>query len=434
MPSKRLSVKTLDAAVKRGAIVELADGGNGLSVRVGPRGASFVTKSPRGADGKRRTIHIGRWSESGEDGLTLAAARAAVENFKATGHPEVVENAPKTVGQLAARWLADYSEKNCKSHPLIKWRVEKEIIGRIGHVRLNGVTAHRLADPVRAAVKRGSASVGQAILSDLKSIFTWAMAQGLVTENVTVSLKARYLGIKSKVRERLLSDDEIRILWTAFESLAAPMHADVSVFFRLVFLLGPRVSALAQAKKSEFRWTDAPSPAVGVWTVPAERMKGRKGATKDFQIPLPVEAAALIREMIEKYPDSSWLFPSPKSSDQGCLDADTASHVSRTLQEWPATKSVQDWTPHDARRAIATWAAEVLEDGRPRFADEVSKAIIQHKVAVGVERHYRVGQLLSIRAKALDEWSLHVHGLLGRTRTESAPRVVVPLATVRASR
>ena len=45
-----------------------------------------------------------------------------------------------------------------------------------------------------------------------------------------------------------------------------------------------------------------------VWTIPAEAMKGRKGATSDFRVPLSGEALAVIDEA-RKFTRDGFMFP-----------------------------------------------------------------------------------------------------------------------------
>src|SRR6185312_5922916 len=66
------------------------------------------------------------------------------------------------------------------------------------------------------------------------------------------------------VRERVLTDDEIRALWRATEELAYPFGD----FTRMLLISGQRLREVANARRSEFDMDE------NLWTIPADRMKG----------------------------------------------------------------------------------------------------------------------------------------------------------------
>jgi integrase len=134
-----------------------------------------------------------------------------------------------------------------------------------------------------------------------------------------------------------------------------------------------------------------------VWTVPAEAMKGRKGATVDYRVPLSPEAQRII-DLARPHARNGFLFPNTRG---GVISDMTLSrHMERRGLEA---------RPHGFRTSLRTWLAEATD-----APHEVAEAMIAHMTDSAVVRAYRRTDYLEQRAKLADRWADHVTGNAGQ--------------------
>src|SRR5262245_8196009 len=169
----------------------------GLALRVTSKGTkawTFLYGSPR------RRVTLGRYPA-----LSLAAARARAI--------EVREG--RTAGSVAA--LAEVYIKSVsgkRSAKEIERRLRKDVLPVIGHVPLHEL--HR-RDVTRVIDAKSSAPIAaRRAFEDVRTMMRWAVARGDLDHNPIDGMKGPPI---SKPRERVLSDDEIRVLWSRLPEL-----------------------------------------------------------------------------------------------------------------------------------------------------------------------------------------------------------------------
>lgn len=134
-----------------------------------------------------------------------------------------------------------------------------------------------------------------------------------------------------------------------------------------------------------------------VWTVPADNLKGRKGATKDFRMPLSHEAQRVI-DLALPHARNGFLFPNTRG---GVISDMTLSrHMERC-----GLKA----RPHGFRAALRTWLAEATN-----APHEVAEMMIAHVVDSGVVRAYRRTDFLEQRQVLTEQWAKFVTGTMNR--------------------
>ena len=134
-----------------------------------------------------------------------------------------------------------------------------------------------------------------------------------------------------------------------------------------------------------------------VWTVPAEAMKGRKGATVDYRVPLSTEALRIV-DLARPHARNGYLFPNTRG---GVISDMTLSrHMERRGLEA---------RPHGFRTSLRTWLAEATD-----APHEVAEAMIAHMTDSGVVRAYRRTDFLEQRRVLSQRWANHVTGGAGR--------------------
>jgi len=158
---------------------------------------------------------------------------------------------------------------------------------------------------------------------------------------------------------------------------------------RLTILTGVRSAPLRQIRDEQIEGD--------VWTIPAEMMKGRKGATEAFRVPLSTEAQRVI-DLARPHARNGFLFPNTR----GGVISDM------TLSRYMERRGL-DARPHGFRTSLRTWLAEATDTPH-----EVAETMLGHTVDSSVVRAYRRTDFLEQRAKLAERWAGHVTGRAGR--------------------
>jgi len=131
--------------------------------------------------------------------------------------------------------------------------------------------------------------------------------------------------------------------------------------------------------------------AVRVWTVPADRMKGRRGKRREHRVALSNAALGVLKRMAEVR-ENDFVFPGERQS--------TLSNMAMLAVLKRMGRG--DLTVHGFRSTFRDWAAECTN-----FPREVAEAALAHVVGDKVEAAYRRGDLFEKRRKLMDAWATY---------------------------
>jgi integrase len=280
----------------------------GLALRVtnqGTKAWTFLYGTPR------KRVTLGRYPT-----LSLASARTlAIETREG-----------RAQGTIAA--LAEVYIKACqgkRSAKEIERRLRKDILSIIGHIALRDL--HR-RDVTRVLDAKVSAPIAaRRAFEDLRAMIRFAVSRGDLDHNPIEGMKGPAV---SKPRDRVLSDDEIRALWSRLPQL--PLEAQH--ILKLCLVTGQRLGEVSGLRRSELDLRKA------VWNLPGSRTKN----SFPHSVPLSSMALKIIEEALANGAGGV-VFSSPK-----------AKRMAMTIQR--AGISSQ-WTPHDLRRTALTKMAEL---------------------------------------------------------------------------
>ena len=149
-------------------------------------------------------------------------------------------------------------------------------------------------------------------------------------------------------------------------------------------LTGSRTSEVLGIKWSEIDFK------TGLWTCPAERMKGHE----EHQVPLTQEMIDIIEPL--KAMASSYVFEGQKRHKP--LSNMSMLMLLRRMK-------MEDVTVHGFRSTFRDWVSEVTDAPR-----EVAEMSLSHKVGSDVERAYARSKLLDKRRALMERWSDYVTG------------------------
>jgi len=172
-----------------------------------------------------------------------------------------------------------------------------------------------------------------------------------------------------------------------YASLEEPTLTHLAL--RLLILTGVRSTPLRTLRLDQIEGD--------VWTVPGDSMKGRKGTTDDYRVPLSREAQRII-ELARPHARHGFLFPNTR---QGVISDMT---LSRMME-----RRKLEARPHGFRTSLRTWLAEATD-----APHEVAEAMLGHVVDSGVVRAYRRTDWIEQRRALAERWADHVTGGAGQ--------------------
>jgi integrase len=355
--AKTLTARSIETAKPLAVRQEIPDGGcRGLFLVVQPSGQRSWAVRFR-IDGRTAKHTLGGWPA-----VSLAEARhlaaAAMEQVakgtdprdeKRKARAEAAERGRDTVARLAALFLEQHARRKTRPN---SWQqaeglFRREIVPAWGNRPITDIRKRDVVDLVEAvAVTRPV--MANRLLTCLSRFFRWCANRDVIAGSPCVGVERP---APEPVRDRCLSDDEVRSFWTATGSL--PAH--VGDVFRLLLLSGARAREI-----SNLRWTEL-NFANRIWTLPEARNK----AKVDLDRPL----GPLAWEILAAQPRvSEFVFGRCRGLN----------HMKQRLDQ---VMRVQDWRIHDLRRV----ARSLLSRGRVQ--SDIAELCLGHLLA-GMRKVY----------------------------------------------
>jgi integrase len=147
-------------------------------------------------------------------------------------------------------------------------------------------------------------------------------------------------------------------------------------------------------------------PKENLWTVPKERMKGKKGARKrDHIVPLTRQALAILDGLPS---DSDYLFPGGNRGEPlsnaamaAVIDRMNEDRVKAGLPKWiDPQQGNREVVPHGFRSTFKDWCSEVTA-----YPNDMSEMALSHTLPDKVEAAYRRGDMREKRRKLMEAWA-----------------------------
>jgi integrase len=240
--------------------------------------------------------------------------------------------------------------------------------------------------------KHGRSAAGKSRFI-LSALYRWAMGEGLVDVNPTIATNNPEAGVLP--RERVLSDSEIRTLWTALDD---DDFGDYARIVKLLVLTGCR-----RAEIGNLRW-DEIDLENGVLTIPGSRTKNRRTLT----LTLPESALGILRAI--PHHDGPCIFGDPGHGFTSWGVFTLKLH--RRLAA--AGTTLPHWTLHDFRRTMRTGL------GRLGIAPHIAELTINHVKAGIIATYDRYSYQPGIES-ALARWAEHVTAVVEGRKSKVVP-------------
>lgn len=428
----------------------LPDGG-GLRIRLlpaskthpkGARLAEFHFKVKTAGEFKHGALHLGTIGDPFTDAagktrpFTLADARGkrdAARELVSKGidpreaqrlaEAEAVEaqrlrlaalDGRRTVKEAFGRWHELYLTAHRKDGgEFVKAMFERHILPAIGDKPLESLQRRDVADLLDNITAQGIRRSANMVLSLLRQFVRWCLVRDWIERDPTLNLSKAAVGGKDKPRERTLSALEIAELRDALPVSRLPARVQHALW--VILATGCRVGELSGARLADFDLKGQ------TWLIPET-----KNGTEHL-VHLSEFATAHVKAMFELAAGSAFLLPGRTGDDEE--DRPISGKVltklvgdrqrekplkGRTKASGALLLARGKWTPHDARRTMATMMRAEL-----RISADVVERCLNHKPQ-GIVATYQVGDLMTERKEAFEAWGAELQRLMKLDRSNVA--------------
>lgn len=398
------------AAADKGYAVrtEIPDAGlPGLYLVVQPSGSmSWAVRYRHG--GRPRKMTIGPFV-LGEDatfplGLAREAAREALR-IVADGRDPAAERAEREARRpaemdLVPAVLDDFIKRHVKREN--RESTQRNVVAFIdNYIRpkwktrdIKTITKRDVVDLLDDIADGGAPESAARVRAILSKLFNWCIDRDIVSASPVPRGSTARQGAS---RERVLTEEEIRLLWLGCDKAGWPFGPLV----KLLLLTAQRRNEVAHAEHREFTLTGNDQH----WVIPAERSKNGQ----EHAVPL----SALVLEIIEGLPKvgEKYLLSttgetpvSGFSRAKKIIDAEMLALAKKEAVdrgEDPDEVKLAPWTLHDLRRTAASGMA------RLGFPVHVVEAVLNHKSGTikGVAAVYNRYDYADEKRRALAAWA-----------------------------
>ena len=359
----------------------------GLYLVIQPSGAKGWALRYRAA-GKPAKLTLGKYPTLG-----LAEARqeaaAAARLVAAGGDPGAARKAAKAEEEAAARdtvaaQVEAYYKRHLadlKSGDAAHAFLRRGPVAAWGDRPITAVTKRDVVEMIDAFVDKGSPLSGNRTLAHTRAFFGWCRDRGVIQTSPAEGVRPP---VAERSRDRVLTDDEIRLLWKATGAQGAPFGA----LYRLLLLSGQRLREVAGMSDRELDGD--------LWTIPGERAKNEAHV-----VPLSPEARAVL-DGVPRLVGSRWIFTTTGVSPTSGF-AKGKARLDRLMAE-SARKEIPEFVIHDLRRTAASGMARLA------IAPHIIESVINHRSGIvsGIARVYNRNDYLGEKRAALEAWGRHV--------------------------
>lgn len=392
----------------------------------------FVYPSGRKSFGVRYYTHDGKQSEKAlGDFPTVtpevareqaAKLRSAVITDKADPVAEkrearkgASERRERTIEVLVADYIANERRRGKKSEKTIakaEGILKSSVLPRLGKrpvADVDHIEITEALEDVQATAAARSKGNGAGAYNDarkyLLQVFKRARFLHWIDADPMELVEARTM----KPRDTLLSDDQLRALWEAWDARKAAgdsrgkTSALAFQFLTLTLQRGEEVAGI--------HWTEIDLEKA-VWVIPAERHKQRK----EVIVPLSEPALVVLDEAEALNPGSVGPFVSHAGGDTIRRDSLTQS-FSRECDRL----GIKGRTPHDLRR---TGRTAISDPERLGFPPHIGEAVLSHVLGSVVFKTYDRNAYLTEKRKALNAWAGEVERIVYGTPSAAGANVV----------
>lgn len=283
-----------------------------------------------------------------------------------------------TVTQLFDRWerLGLEKRKNVKE---VRRMFEKDVLPAIGHLLTENIRKAHIVQIINDIQARGVGRMTKLMLSQIRQMFRFAVDQDIIENDPTASIRKDKVGGRETIRDRVLSETEIKKLHYLLPQSGLSHYAQAAIWLMLSTCC--RVGELLASEWSHINLE------TGIWIIPPENAKNGKKHT----IYLSSFAIAQFRTVEALRQSERWIFPNTHGTGPVCNKTlakqigdrqlalkDRLPMSNRSKQTDALILADGKWTPHDLRRTGATLMG--MLNVRPDVIEKCLNHIEQNKI------------------------------------------------------
>lgn len=388
---------------------DMGNGKHGFALCVYPTGVKswfFIYTF----EGRRYSMALGNYPT-----VTIAQATKMFDKhwaiFADGKNPSMIEEHKKderrkapTVADLVDEYMERHARRFKKS-----WEKDEEILNRDvipawGKRKAADITKRDVILLLEEIVDRGAPGMANNTFQIIRKMYNFAIEKDILQNTPCYGIK---LPSPKQARERVLSEAEIRTIWTNLDTCALSDESRRALKLELV--TGQRPGEVVSIHSNEIngRW----------WTIPPEKAKNKKAHR--------VYLTDLALELIGDTRDMGHIFPCPHKSNEGSMSPHALTvAVRRNLAFETDDESgnkvkvnrlgVEAFTPHDLRRTAATFMAQMGE------MDEVIDAVLNH-AKKGVIKVYNLYRYDKEKQAALETWARKLESIVNGIESNVIP-------------
>lgn len=397
----------------------LSDGG-GLYVRIRPinDGGSISFRLAYRIEGKQKWLTVGTYptmklkeareardkhKQSLSDGVDPSLAKQLdkkrQQNIQLAEQAEnAKQSARMTINKLFERWVKlDISIRRKDQGKDITRIFEKDVLPVIGEMHVEDVRKSHIATVLDTLLARNVPRLAKMALTLMRQMFRFAQDRDIIDNDPTSSIRKAQIGGKDVVRDRHLSEAEIKALNAQLPDARLLKTTECAIW--IILSTCCRIGELCKAKWEHF------DLETGKWKIPSENSKNGKSHT----IHLSEFAKQKFNTLISLKKSDIWIYPNTDNTSHVCEKSITKQISDRQLSEGKDRLSgrskqgkalileVGKWTPHDLRRTGATTM------GNLGVRPDVIELCLNHVEQNQMKRTYQHQKLLNERIEA---WNL----------------------------
>jgi integrase len=298
-----------------------------------------------------------------------------------------VERASHTFGTLIDKYLAQQrGHMRPNSYRQVARHLESHA-APLHALPVDAIDRQAIAARLNSIEQSSGAVTANRVRATMSAMFTWGMREGLVLANPVAHTNKR----DERPRERILSDNELRLVWKALSD------NQYSTILRLLLLTGQRMNEIAALRWSEIDFDR------GVISLPGERTKNGR--------PHEVPMASTVRSLLAAQPRSNgrdFVFGEGAGPFSGLSRRKEA--LDESITSLRGGHPLPAWVHHDLRRSVATGMAEL--GIQPHIIEAILNHVSGHKG--GIAGIYNRAQYGAEKAQALARWDDHIRSVVVR--------------------
>ena len=312
------------------------------------------------------------------------AERHAARAERATDNAATVETIGRAWLRNSARsWTPDYAKA-------VESRLTKYVFPTLGQIPVRSVSRQSIIDLLTTLDDKHHAQAVH-VRHNLSGLFEYALDIGRLEVNPVQRVARR-------LPKRVRGENETQAHVETIEAARNVLAVIESGRKQPSVLLAHRFVALTAVRKMEAveaEWSEIDFKAE-TWTIPAQRMKGRRGQKREHVVTLSPQALDVLRVARQLAPvESTLVFPSMHGKALGASDLNHLVVATLRKANLEGAHTVHGW-----RATFST----ILNEADPTNY-RVIDVSLAHKAFSGVEAHYNHARYLAERRRVACAWA-----------------------------